>query len=355
MISILLLCAGGLVAGMLLLPRIPIVRRESDDLALPRTTVIIPARNEENNLQVLLASLLEGEEKPTQVLVVDDHSIDKTFQIAQRFGAQVVRSAPLPYGWTGKTWACYQGARKASEDVLCFLDADTRMAAGGFRRMMRHFAELPANTALSVLPFHETKAWFEQLSLFFNVVLAMAAGGFGAWVPPCLFGQSLILPKQLYVAAGTHEAVRGEVLEHFKFAVAIRDAGGCIRTTGGRGTLHMRMFPDGFEQLYTSWQKAFASGAQVTPPFALALTIYWLSSLASIVLLLLFSSNWMFAFALYGLAVLQIAWFASQLGSFRLLTAILFPVPLVFYFVVFGQSACKKIRRRPTVWRGRRV
>ena len=351
-----LLPTGGIVAGFLLLRRVPVLALTSAGPALPKVAVIIPARNEEGNLPALLRSLTQDQERPDEVLVVDDQSTDATADVAQQFGARVVASGPLPHGWTGKTWACHQGAIAATADVLCFLDADTSFVPGGYGRMARHFAAIPVGAALSVLPFHRTVCWYEELSLFFNIVLAMSAGGFGGLDAPHLFGQNLMLHRDLYFAAGGHEVVRSEVLENLHLAPEIEKAGGRLVTLGGKGTLGMRMFPEGFGQLCGSWRKAFATGARLISPLALGLSVYWLSSVAVIAAASPFTvQRWQLSAALYCVSVLQVGWYGRQLGTFSWVTVALYPVGLVFYFAIFGQSAWRRTRGHAGVWRGRRV
>ena len=118
-------------------------------------SIIIPARNEEQNLPVLLCSINAQTVKPPEVIVVDDGSTDRTAEVAREFGAAVIASKPLPDGWRGKTWACQQGAQAATGDLLLFLDADTWFAAdnsaaesgcsgGSVSRRIFSFAARPA-------------------------------------------------------------------------------------------------------------------------------------------------------------------------------------------------------------------
>src|SRR5688572_13372129 len=77
-------------------------------------SIIIPARNEEQNLPTLLRSLAAQSIRPREIIVVDDASTDHTSEIARQHNARVINSQPLPDGWRGKTWACHQGAQTAT-------------------------------------------------------------------------------------------------------------------------------------------------------------------------------------------------------------------------------------------------
>jgi 4,4'-diaponeurosporenoate glycosyltransferase len=353
-----LLSIGGLGAGLLLLRTVPVIDARSEATANQlRVSVIIPARNEETNLPPLLESLRQSASCPFEVLVVDDDSTDNTAAVAIRYGARVITAAPLPRGWTGKTWACHQGALTAVGDVFFFLDADTRFVDGGFARIASHFSTLADDTALSILPFHRMQCWYEQLSLFFNILVGMGAGGFSKLDSPHLFGQSLLVRRGIYFKAGGHESVKGEITENLHFAANLLAASGTICTLGGRGSLEMRMFPNGLAQLRESWQKAFVKAAGVTSPLVITLSVYWLAGamLSACMLFAIQSPLWPAFTTLYLLNAIQIAWFGSQLGTFRWLTALGYPVALTFYFAIFAQSMRRRNGGQSVTWRGRQI
>jgi 4,4'-diaponeurosporenoate glycosyltransferase len=69
-------------------------------------SVIVPARNEEANLARCLQSLTGQSDVSYEVIVVDDHSTDRTAEIARNFPVRVMEADPLPPGWAGKCNAC---------------------------------------------------------------------------------------------------------------------------------------------------------------------------------------------------------------------------------------------------------
>lgn len=358
MLAIVAVCTLALAAGFLLLRSVPLCPTSLPDLSLS-VSIIIPARNEEHNLPHLLDSIRTSRNVSAEVIVIDDASTDATAAVAAMAGATVLTARPLPRGWTGKTWACAQGAEKATNDLLLFLDADTWFAPGGLDRLISAWRAQPVEprTALSLLPFHVTRAPYEELSLFFNLLMAFGAGGFGVFGKPKLFGQSLLISRELYDACGGHAAVPNRILENFAMADRIEAVGGRCICLGGRGVLELRMFPLGFAQLCESWKKAFADGAAASERGILASSIVWLTALCAIFLLLCFTPGNVraYAAALYLLAAAQIAWFATRIGAFRFTTALSFPIPLVFFFGLFSLSLLSRTLHRPVTWRGRRV
>jgi 4,4'-diaponeurosporenoate glycosyltransferase len=352
-----LLCALGLPAGFLLIRRIPTCP-PAQPHAGGSLSIIIPARNEEQNLPRLLTSIGRSANRRAEVLVVDDGSTDNTAALATSFGARVLTAPAKPAGWTGKSWACYHGAQNAVGELLLFLDADTYFLPGGLDRVVSFWLrERDPRLVLSLLPYHAMNATYEQLSLFFNILMAAGAGGFGALATPQLFGQSLVISKHAYFGAGGHAAVRGVVLENLRWASRLRKCGARILCLGGQGTLHMRMFPEGFRQMSESWAKAFIQGAADSGGPVLVFAILWISALWSSTLLMIMPRDYgRLSLALvYLLLVLQIAWLARRLGSYRVLTSLLFPLPLAYYCVVFGRAGARQALGRKTMWRGREV
>lgn len=357
MILPVLLCVVGLAAGFLLLWRVPVCADAQVNSAIS-LSVIIPARNEEHNLPRLIRSIRTSNRLSIEILVIDDHSVDRTADVACEGGATVVYSKALPWGWTGKAWACYQGAQLASGELFLFLDADTYFAPGGLDRLIALWlrADDP-ELSISLLPYHVMHRAYEQLSLIFYVLMAAGAGGFGVLARTRLFGQSLLIPKETYFAIGGHAAVRGFVLENFNFADHLHSAGRRMICLSGRSTLHMRMFPQGIRQMSDSWTKAFVYGATASGGAVLACSAVWIASLwtvaVSLSALSAFSSSYLLM--VYLLLGLQLFWFGRQLGNYHLATCLLFPLPLTYYCVIFARSALRRAIGQKTVWRGREV
>ena len=330
-------------AGFLLLGRVLPRARATTPGPLPGVSVIIPARNEEHNLPALLRSLASQPLKAREILVIDDGSIDRTAELARQLGATVIASKPLPDGWRGKTWACHQGAQTATGELLLFVDADTWFESDGFARILSEYT----GGAFSVGPYHAVRKPYEELSLFFN--FNMAAGT----VPSGLFGQMLLVDRESYRRVGGHEAVQGRILENFWLAGQFRAAGIPVRSSMGRGVLSFRMYPNGLRELIEGWTKGFASGAGQTPRGTMCLIVLWMIGLMLPPLCGLVTGDWLRWGAVYLLCAGQVAWFSRQIGSFHWYTALLYPVPLVFFFVVFAWSVLRSGKR--VSWKGREI
>lgn len=312
-------------------------------LRVPQISVIIPARNEEQNLPKVLASLAAQSIRPMEIIVVDDASTDGTAEVARAHGARVIDSKPLPEDWRGKTWACHQGAQAAAGELLLFLDADTWFEPGGLTRVLADYD----GGAFSAGPYHAVRRAYENVSLFFNFNMTICTS------PGGLFGQMLLVDQASYRHVGGHESVRGRILENCFLAQQFRAAGIPARSVIGRDVISFRMYPNGLHELIVGWTKGFAAGAGQTPRGVLLLVIGWMIGLMFAPLgCLITGGSWAWS-AAYLLCAAQVYWGSRQIGAFRWWAALVYPVPLVFFFAVFACSARRAGKQ--VSWKGRTI
>jgi chlorobactene glucosyltransferase len=96
----------------------------------PMVSILIPARNEDRNIERCLNSLRNQVYKNYEILVLNDNSTDHTMDIISRIAAEdsrvrVFNGKPLPDDWYGKPFALHQLTQEARGEILVFTDADT--------------------------------------------------------------------------------------------------------------------------------------------------------------------------------------------------------------------------------------
>ena len=329
--------------GFRLLGRLRCCAEASGAAAPLSVSVVIPARNEERNLPTLLRSLASQPVKPHEIIVMDDRSTDRTAEVARQFGATVTTSKPLAEDWRGKTWACHQGAEAATGDLLLFVDADTWFEPDGLAHILTGYT----GGALSVGPYHAVRKLYEELSLFFNFNMTVGT------VPYGLFGQMLLVDRESYRRVGGHEIVKGRILENFRLAEQFRAAGIPVRSVTGRGVFSFRMYPNGLRELVEGWTKGFASGAGQMARGTLLLIVGWMIGLMLAPLGWLVAGDWLWWGVAYLLCAVQVAWLSRLVGAFRWFTAVLYPLPLIFFFLVFAWSVLRSGKQ--VHWKGREI
>jgi len=348
--------------GFVLLWRIPSLPKcTASDIIGLSISVIVPARNERQTLNRLLISLRSQSVAPKEIIVVDDHSSDGTASIAIASGAMVIPSASLPEGWLGKPWACWQGAKAALGDILIFLDADTYLDPDGIARILKAHRE--RGGLLSVQPYHTMERPYEKLSAFFNIITMAGTGAFSLFFPKLkprgAFGPCLMCPRQDYMAMGGHCHARHMVLESMGLADAFKRVGLSVSYYGGKGVVYFRMYPDGFRSMVEGFSRGFAEGATSISIPILVLIVAWVTGGISVVrhviqaLLTGPGIAMILWVSLYAGFSLQLHWMLRRIGNFGLSTCTLYPIPALFFVLVFFRSLLLKAGIGRTSWKGR--
>lgn len=360
---------GGWLIGWWLLWRVPRLgvtgsSRPAHGVAgVGACSVIVPARDEAEAIGRLLDSLAAQTRPPGQIIVIDDQSSDATAAIARAHpGVTVVVGEPLAPGWTGKSWACHQGVAVAMGDVFVFVDADVVLAPTALAELLAEHRRVGG--LLSVQPFHRIERVYERLSALFNIIGFM---GIGAASPGRdgrsrgAFGPCLVTDRSTYDRAGGHEGIRAEVVEDIALAHAYERVGEPVRTLGGGELVSFRMYPSGTASLIEGWSKNMAVGAGSIPVARLLLIGCWMTSCLMTVQFLLeevfgrIDVGRPSTALLVALFVIQWATMLRQLGTFGWVTAVLYPVPLGIFVVVFFRSVYLTLVRREVRWRGRTI
>jgi 4,4'-diaponeurosporenoate glycosyltransferase len=210
------------------------------------------------------------------------------------------------------------------------------------------------------------RRYWERLSAFFNIVVLASLDSFsliGRKSPSGAYGPCLAVGRRHYFQVGGHESVRAEVLEDVALARRFATADLTVTNFVGTDTVSFRMYPGGIGQLIEGWSKNMAGGALMTRPATLVLLVLWLSGVAGAALRLpvvvattpVFGLVWWLSVGAYGLYVAQLSWVLSHIGRFTLLTAVLFPVPFVFFVGVFSVSLFRLVVLRKVRWKGRSI
>jgi len=233
-------------------------------IAQPVVSVVVPARNEELSLSACLQSLVSQGDVAFEIIVVDDHSTDRTREIADSFASKKVRvieAGPLPAGWTGKNSAVTAGAKAARGEWLLFTDADTIHLPGSLARSIaeasRHGAAM-----LSYSPEQEVKTFWEKAVM--PVIFAELAANFrpsqvsDTKSPAAAAnGQYILITREAYDAIGGHAAIAASLLEDVALARAVKQSGRKIFFRYGSDAVRTRMYRS-FAQLREGWTKNLA-------------------------------------------------------------------------------------------------
>ena len=323
----------------------------------PAVSVLIPARNEEAGIGAACAAVLANEGVDLELIVLDDHSTDRTREILAAIGDPRLRVAgapDLPPGWSGKQHACAHLATLARHELMVFADADVRLSPDAVSRMAGFMQRNDVGLA-SGFPRQIVRTWSEVLLLPLIQFLLLGylpmalmrrsvSPAFGAGC-----GQLFIARRAAYVRAGGHAAIRASLHDGIKLPRAFRAAGiptslfdatdiAACRMYTNAGDLWEGLTKNATEGMATAkalpvWTAILGIG-QVLPPLLLAIEPGALSAAALA--------------ASLGLRCL-LAWRFRQ----PKLSVLLHPFGVAALLVVQWAAQVRAARGMPATWRGR--
>jgi chlorobactene glucosyltransferase len=218
----------------------------------PLISILIPARNEEENIKRCIISLTKQDYENIEILVLDDNSIDDTTKIVLELSQKDPRiklysGGPLKKGWLGKSYACWQLSKYAKGDYLIFTDADTlhfpNSISGAVACLLRYNLD-----ALSVFPKEIMVTFHERMMVPFGhyIILSLMPLYLIRKAKNALFctaiGQFMLFKKEVYKKIGGHKSVKGKILEDIKISKRVKSYGYKFMIFDGRSNVYCRMY-----------------------------------------------------------------------------------------------------------------
>lgn len=202
----------------------------------PLISVLIPARDEEENIRICLESLRKQDYPNYEIVVLDDNSSDNTAAIVNEMASadkriQLYYGEPLPDDWAGKPYACYQLAQKAQGSWLLFVDADTIHAP----HMLRSVLALATELKTSLLSgFPRQLATSLAVKIGIPVMYFILLGWLPLWwlhrarkpKPSMAIGQFFLFSRDEYWRIGGHQAVHDKIVEDLWMGIEVTQHGG---------------------------------------------------------------------------------------------------------------------------------
>lgn len=356
-----------IISGRMVLYRIPTLKwKSSSNEYLPSCSIIIPARNESDNLPRLLKSLYNQSIVPQEIIVVDDDSTDHTVSIARNYGAKVVKLKNSHLSWVGKSAGCYAGALMATGETLLFLDADTFFPdKNSLSTILRKYGMQESQGILSIQPYHTIKRTYENLSAVFNILVLAGMNRFSIFQEhiesPGAFGPSLLVNRAEYFEVGGHKKVKESIMENIALGKFYLEKERPVSLFGGEGVLHFRMYPNGLVDLFQGWGKSFASGSASTHKIILGTIAIWIAGFflsSSFLFLAIYISQpfiQMLAILFYLLYGFQFYNMAKKVGEFSYHLVLFFPIHFLFFIGTFMYSSIRTFFIGSVSWKGRKI
>jgi glycosyltransferase involved in cell wall biosynthesis len=242
------LCAIALVITVVNVINMRVVGLKSVEIITESVDVLIPMRNEEENVEGCIKSVLNSELLETsKIYVLDDGSTDETGALISQFEVEKLNGSELPAGWLGKIWACHNLAQAGTGKYLVFVDADVRLhpyaIASAITKMNKFgwdfISPYPRQIAGSLL--EKLIQPLLQWSWLASVPLRMAEK-FPNRSMTIANGQFFVVRRSAYEASGGHGAIPNEVLDDLELARLLVSKGFKGGVADGSAVASCRMY-----------------------------------------------------------------------------------------------------------------
>lgn len=237
--------------------------------ALPCISVLIPARNEEKNIEGCVTSIFLQDYPRFEVIVLNDHSTDRTGELLSGLknkfpDLKIIDGAELPAGWIGKSFACHQLTQAAKGDWLLFTDADTIHNSNSLRDGVEVALARNADL-LSIVPHQVTKTLGEKLVIpilhFVTFSLLpfyfLEKKGFRQFT--IAVGQYMLFKKASLEKIGGYESVKNEMVEDVCMGKLIKKNNMQLIVLNGIEMVSCRMYRN-FAQVWEGFSKNIFAG-----------------------------------------------------------------------------------------------
>jgi|SRR6187402_6717 len=358
------LCA--LIPAMMFCLNLIEYRTPQPAVAHEKITLIFPVRNEAAGIAAALKHALASANTTLEIIVVDDHSTDATAEIVRTLARsypkiRLITSASLPAGWNGKQHACWQGAQHASHDLLCFVDADVRLAPEALTRMAA-FLQQTGSGLVSGFPFQQTVTLLEYLLLpLIHFILLgllpmrrMARSTSAAYAAGC--GQFLLCRRATYFEVGGHSAIRQTMHDGLLLPRLFRQHGHLTRLADLTTLATCRMYTNA-RDTWNGLSKNATEGMatpKLLPPLTLLFALGQILPLP-VLLAALYRHNT--AATILSATALALAYLPRVLGVLRfrqsILGALLHPLGVATLLALQWTALVQKARGKTATWKNR--
>lgn len=322
-------------------------------------SVLIPVRNEAQNIGNLLNDLQLQAYKNIEIIVFNDLSTDGTEAIVLDFAAKdqrivLLNANDLPPGWLGKNFACHSASIKASGKYFLFLDADVRVQKGVLHNAVAR-AEKHQLGLLSIFPKQQMRSMGERFTVpNMNYILlsllplglvlrsrftALAAAN----------GQFMLFNSTLYNQTHPHEKFKSNRVEDIEIARYFKKMNFAVECLTGDRSISCRMYT-GFDEAVHGFSKNIIRF--FGDSFALA-SLFWLFTTWGFIPILLSLDHFMTILYLFVLLLTRIviSYISKQNRTCNILLMI--PQQLTMGWIIY--KAFKYKLKNQYQWKGRNI
>jgi glycosyltransferase involved in cell wall biosynthesis len=321
-------------------------------------SLLIPARNEEQNISFLLNDLRKINNNSIEIIVFDDQSTDNTYNLVKQHAEndkriKLITSEGLPNKWLGKNYACHQLAAQANGHYFLFVDADVRLCGKVIEDsvcyLKKHHLEL-----LSAFPIQTQKTFSEKLTVpIMNYILLTLLPLIFVRISPfyshaAANGQFMLFNAKSYKKNLPHQLFKNSPVEDIAIAKYYKKKGVKIACITGDSRIKCRMYKSYHEALNGFSKNIFMFFGN-KPALAF---IFWLFSSMGFIPLLIFQP---LVAPFYFLTLACVLLLYSTISKQNpILNLLLYPLHLFFIAQLMIKSSINT-KLQQYSWKGRNI
>ena len=328
-------------------------------------SVVVPARNEEQDLAECVRSVLNQQGVDLRVIVVNDHSTDRTGVIADALAESdsrvtVLHDPPLEPRWLGKPNAMRHGLEAAAPGYIVFSDADVMHDSRCFASALDRMAGAQLDL-VSLCPMFECESLWENVLMPHALVAGTVQFLFRGVNSPdsrraAAAGAFILTRSEVLAAIGGVEAIRAEIVDDIALARVVKRHGFQTRFWLAPHLLRVRMFKSNREAFWgltknilgavSHWSLAF-------PAMLLPVFVYWVP-LAALAVGLATGRPAMIAAGVVPWAIqAALLVLAGRICRYQWPKALLFPLAVLPVVCCFTRAIYHRLASGSVAWRGR--
>ena len=322
-------------------------------------SVLIPARNEEQNISKLITDLLFQDYANIEILVFDDQSTDRTAEIVKAHtknhdNVHLITSQGLPNGWLGKNYACHSLSQRAKGDNLLFLDADVRIKNNVIGQTL-YFAEKYKLSLVSVFPkqIMDNNGEYATVPIMNYILLTLLplilVRKVGLPSLAAANGQYMFFDAEEYKKILPHETMKSERVEDIKIARHYKQKKLKIACIANETDIKCRMYGSYKESLngFSKNVTTFFGNS-----FILAILFWLITTLGFIPILITYNSTGLALYLLTILIIHSLVSITSHQSVAKNLTYL--PIQQLSLGLIIAKSIYNQIKKQ-YIWKGRNV
>jgi cellulose synthase/poly-beta-1,6-N-acetylglucosamine synthase-like glycosyltransferase len=328
---------------------------------LPRVSIVIPARNEERNLEEALRSVLALDYDNLEIEVVEDRSTDRTGEILERMAAaeprlRVVRVRELPPGWLGKNHALWLGAGKATGELLLFTDADVVMEPSILRRAVGAMVADGLDHLTASPEIDRPSALFEMFIGAFALFFALFTRPWKVKDPKSPhhvgIGAFNLVRASAYRAVGGHRTIAMRPDDDLKLGKILKTGGFRQEFAFGQGMLRVEWYASVRELIQGLMKNAF-SGVDYRVSVVVRATVIQLALLVWPFVAIFVThgaTRWLNLASV--LVLVALCWINAPLAGVRRWHGVGFPVATLLFLYIVWRATVLTLWNDGIDWRG---